>query len=172
MEVVPGAGPTIHAKGLLFESLVITPPEKLPDKAKPPNAADIFLTYPNDAPDLHGVSGAPIWVEREHGELLLYGAPVFRIIGVENSVLRNGYVRGTKWFVVDKMITQLECGQWLDRLSEQNFASLDDEEAPLWREFVERAREQPRAALDRMLAQARERRARGAQLNERIHREG
>jgi hypothetical protein len=60
---------------------------------------DMFLEWPSEAvPELFGISGSPVWSLRDSQ---------LRLIGVQHSIKRDAYVRGTTWNVVLELIRAL-----------------------------------------------------------------
>ncbi|WP_437996883.1 hypothetical protein WMF26_39045 [Sorangium sp. So ce185] len=71
-----------------------------PGYVAPVRPSDIFLSWPTDTdepvPKLDGISGSPVWSRR--GDEL-------RLVGVQHSVRRDEYIRGTHWSIVDYVIS-------------------------------------------------------------------
>lgn len=71
-----------------------------PHHVAPVRPTDVFLSWPvnteEPVPKLDGISGSPIWSRR--GDEL-------RLAGVQHSVCRDEYVRGTHWGVADYAIS-------------------------------------------------------------------
>lgn len=76
----------------------------------PPNsrATDIFLEWPGvaDVPELGGISGSPIWGLSESSGLW-HPSKEIKLVGVQHSVKRGHWIKGTSWNVVAMLIDKL-----------------------------------------------------------------
>jgi len=78
--------------------------------APPPGSrpTDIFLEWPSvdDVPDLAGISGSPIWAVSEASGVW-HPSKEIKLVGVQHSIRRSDWIRGTSWSVVNKLIDRV-----------------------------------------------------------------
>ena len=118
VEPDPGAAPTcgvfgwpaagahqidrvLHGKALVMRLGRLPPPPGS-------RATDIYLEWPNvdDVPELGGISGSPIWSISEASGIW-HPSKEIKLMGVQHTVKRDAWIKGTTWDVVDRLIDKI-----------------------------------------------------------------
>lgn len=68
----------------------------------------IDLEWPNadDVPQLQGISGSPFWSVVEPGNIWTPESEL-KLLGIEHTIKKGHYVRGTRWSVVERVVRSL-----------------------------------------------------------------
>lgn len=102
------AGPRLdlEAEAVVLKLRTIQPHELV----EPASPAECFLEYPpEEAPDLHGMSGAPVFsFQEEPADGVWHPSKQIKLVGIQHAAHRPNYVRVTQWGLVLNLLEELE----------------------------------------------------------------